>query len=481
MAIDLANAIVAWDWAVERKQVEQLNLVAEVLMFFSTALPWGDQGEAWFQPAADMLAEMETQSPGTTVDRLLLLSKIHAYQGLSYWVSGRADNARQSVQQSYEILEHPVLVGQDTRLARAGALRSKGIIELHTGDREVAKEPFEQSLALYRKVGYRYSAGFLLHNLGGISRITGLFEKAIQLYQEALTIQRASGVQGSIADTLVFLAVVLMQQGNYKRAEDLQRKAVVLCEETGSRFTLETAKRHLALTLICSGRYSESCLLLKTCVGMCEEMGKSSMLLGHANTKLAHAYLHLGQFQDARRWGRMGLAHTSEMGDAWGMGFSHLVLGRAALANGAYTKAQHLLQEGANLLCDSKNWDFAYWALPSLAHIELVLGQIKNAEEHLRDALQPALEKGHGFALMSALPVIALLQLEKERAERAVEIYALASRYGHVVNSRWWEDVAGKQINAVAFTLPSDVVAAAQERGRARNLEKAVAEWLAEI
>ncbi|MBN1933585.1 MAG: hypothetical protein JW934_02910, partial [Anaerolineae bacterium] len=65
--------------------------------------------------------------------------------------------------------------------------------------------------------------------------------------------------------------------------------------------------------------------------------------------------------------------------------------------------------------------------------------------------------------------------------ERAVELYALASRYSVVANSRWFEDVAGKHIAAAAETLPPDVVAAAQERGRARDLWSTVEEVLEEL
>ena len=62
-----------------------------------------------------------------------------------------------------------------------------------------------------------------------------------------------------------------------------------------------------------------------------------------------------------------------------------------------------------------------------------------------------------------------------------MEIYALASRYPYVANSQWFEDVVGKHITAVAARLPPDVVAAAQERGRARDLDATVAELLAEL
>jgi hypothetical protein len=83
--------------------------------------------------------------------------------------------------------------------------------------------------------------------------------------------------------------------------------------------------------------------------------------------------------------------------------------------------------------------------------------------------------------LFDALPAIALLLADRGETERAVELYALASRYPYVANVQWFEDVAGKQIAAVAATLPPDVVAAAQERGRARDLEATVEELLAEL
>jgi hypothetical protein len=62
-----------------------------------------------------------------------------------------------------------------------------------------------------------------------------------------------------------------------------------------------------------------------------------------------------------------------------------------------------------------------------------------------------------------------------------VEVYALASRYPHVANTQYYEDIAGKHIAAIAATLPPDVVAAAQARGQARDLDATVAELLVEL
>ena len=82
---------------------------------------------------------------------------------------------------------------------------------------------------------------------------------------------------------------------------------------------------------------------------------------------------------------------------------------------------------------------------------------------------------------MHGLPAVALFLTDQVEVERAVELYALASRYPFVANSQWFEDVAGKHIAAVAATLPPEVVSAAQERWRARDLWETAAELLAEF
>jgi hypothetical protein len=74
-----------------------------------------------------------------------------------------------------------------------------------------------------------------------------------------------------------------------------------------------------------------------------------------------------------------------------------------------------------------------------------------------------------------------LLLADRGQAERAVELYALASRYPIVANSRWFEDVAGRHLAAVAAALPAEVCQAAQARGWARDLWATARELLAEL
>jgi len=62
-----------------------------------------------------------------------------------------------------------------------------------------------------------------------------------------------------------------------------------------------------------------------------------------------------------------------------------------------------------------------------------------------------------------------------------VELYALASRYPRVPNSRWFEDVIGRRIAAASAALPPEVVEAAKARGQVRDLEATVIELWADM
>jgi hypothetical protein len=122
----------------------------------------------------------------------------------------------------------------------------------------------------------------------------------------------------------------------------------------------------------------------------------------------------------------------------------------------------------------------------TLAYVALGKGEGTRAKEYLQLALQRMMENGHLNAALQALPAMALLIVDKgghsaPAVEQAVELYALASRSPYVANSRWFDDVAGKQIEALSATLLPEEVAAAQERGRTRDLEATMRDLLSEL
>jgi hypothetical protein len=124
--------------------------------------------------------------------------------------------------------------------------------------------------------------------------------------------------------------------------------------------------------------------------------------------------------------------------------------------------------------------DYA-WALACMAYAECALGRTEQAREHLFEALRIGSEMKAVLPLSFVLPGIALLWVTCGQTERAVELYTLALSMPIVSNAPWFEDAVGRQIEAAAATLPPDTVAAAQARGRARDLDTTIAELLVEL
>jgi hypothetical protein len=108
------------------------------------------------------------------------------------------------------------------------------------------------------------------------------------------------------------------------------------------------------------------------------------------------------------------------------------------------------------------------------------LGQLDLSKQHRDEALRTFIKTRAVLSVGRVMGMTALLLADAGETERAVEVYALALRHATVENSRWLDDVFGRHIAAVAATLPADVVATAQERGRARDLDVTVAELLTE-
>jgi len=114
--------------------------------------------------------------------------------------------------------------------------------------------------------------------------------------------------------------------------------------------------------------------------------------------------------------------------------------------------------------------------LANLGVAALRQDQLAQAHQHVCQALRTATELRMVYVYALPLPATALLLAELGHTEQAVEVYALASRHPLVSASRWFDEVVGRRTATVTAGLPPEVVAAAQARGRARDLQTTVAE-----
>jgi hypothetical protein len=121
-----------------------------------------------------------------------------------------------------------------------------------------------------------------------------------------------------------------------------------------------------------------------------------------------------------------------------------------------------------------------YDVLISSGYTAWGLGQLSLARQCLAEILPVVDENKFLLTSIGAICLAALLSTNQGKPERAVELYALASRYPLVANSHWFEDVVGRHITAAAATMPAEMVAAVQARGQARDLAATLRELLEE-
>ena len=224
-------------------------------------------------------------------------------------------------------------------------------------------------------------------------------------------------------------------------------------------------------------------------------------MVNYSHWLLGLVDMHLGRWERGNTMAQMSLEVSRELGNPLGIALSFRLLCCLALAEGergldvgmppylaraievreAYTEARRLAQESVAILREMRRRSSLAMTLAVLATAERGLGDLSRGQDHLSEALRISAETGAFEPSLSTLPAIALLLADRGERERAVELYALASEHPYVANSRWFESVYGRHIAAVADTLPSDAVVAAEERGRARGLEATAVELLAEL
>jgi tetratricopeptide (TPR) repeat protein len=481
---DLDNARTAWDWAMEGGHVARLDLAADGLGHFYRIRQRYQEAENAFRTAGQKLKSIlgleaaDKSGAAVSVDGLRALVRMLTWQSRAARGLRQAEIARHLLQQSLDLLERPELATQDIRSEKAFVLQEMGWLEFQARSEE-AVQLFEHSLALARALGDRWRTAWLLRGLGTEAGWSASdYDRAQHQLEESATIFRALGDRREMAHVKLCLGIVHMNRGQMGKAERLAREGLVILQELGGQADIADGIHWLSVILMFSGKFAESLSLEEESLAIHGNMG---IRYGAHFWRLSTIHLHLGHYKSARTDAEETLTIGRAAANRVWVAHHPFLLGCAALPEGAYTEARQLLQEGIAAYQELGTQDHLVVAYAVLVYAACGLGQLSLARQHLYRTLRIGRELEFFQSFMLALPAVALLLAAQGEKERAVELYALASRYPYVANSRWFEDVAGEHIKTITETLPPKVAAAAQERGRARDLDATVRELLNEI
>jgi DNA-binding CsgD family transcriptional regulator/tetratricopeptide (TPR) repeat protein len=241
--------------------------------------------------------------------RLFWVGRSHYSEGRRWYEEGlkRGDSASQSV--------------------RANALVGAGFFMASLGDLELAIEPLEESLALYRQVGDRRGAT-CLRLLGTIMFELGNWERAEALLEEGLALARESGSIRDTCNALSTLAYMAACRGDVKRAQALGEDSLAVAREAGDTTAASLASNYLAVTAMLGGDYERA----------------------------------QAQFEAT-------LETTRITGNRKGQATALNNLGLVALCRGAYARAAKLSSESLRLSEESLDHQLVTWSLDALAAV----------------------------------------------------------------------------------------------------------------
>jgi predicted ATPase/DNA-binding SARP family transcriptional activator len=483
---DVRNVVAAWDWAVERTDVERLRQASEGLCLFYERRGRYQEGESACRSATETLAAAMAECADTmSANRppraagFSLLARMLGWQSQFSLGLGHLDEARDLAHRGLNVLEQPQLTSHDTRQERAFLLRQMGEIAAAHDTRE-SQGLLRQSLELYEALADKWGTANTLVHLGRQAQTLSDCGEARRLNERSLAIRQSLGDRLGIAESLTELRVAAEHAGQLEESERLARECLVVSRDLGSQWHIAQALHHLGSALMVRGRFADARPMLEEAVAISHGLGTRAFH-AYALEILAWCKCSLGLYAQARAHEATALAAFREMDVSAGIALSLLGVGGAVLAQGNYAEALHALCDSIALFHETGQLEEEGLAHAQAAHAATALGLPARARYHLQSALRAGTRSGTWSPRVVALPGVAVLLASEGEAERAVELYALAARYPYVGNSRFWEDIAGPQMHAAAASLTPHALKAAQERGRARDLDATAAELLEEF
>jgi predicted ATPase len=480
---DGENVRTAWQWAINDAQIDRLTQALDSLCLFYLWESRLREGEAMCRLAVERLAltisasklsidNCGIQTTPYPPDRARFGIRVFIWLSIFQRHLKQLDLAQQALRQAQAWLVHPSLAGLDIRSEQAQVLLEEAEV-IYVINHEEARALVEQSLTIFRTLTEPWHMAQGLDRLGVALFSTGLLARARQVTEEGLGLRQALGDARGIAQSLMTLSAIARSAGSFEEAAELIRQSSAICRELNDQEQQAYVATNMAVSLVHDGQFAASLELFEeglSIYNMLDLPGEPGIL----TAVKGFALMHLGRYEAARNH----LQRAFLLYDKSEIGYAVKNLGRTALAEGNYDEAQQHLQGALALFRNNGDMNGVGQALGCLGYLALRQHNLHQAQAYIYRNLQHAVDTHLFLPSMTALAGVALLRAEQGDAEAAIELYTVALQNEHVANSCWYQDVVGQYIDAIAQTLPAEIVKAGKARGRARKWRSTVQDLL---
>ncbi|MCI0394563.1 MAG: protein kinase [Chloroflexi bacterium] len=471
--LEAENCRAAWFWAVLQQEVDRLIGAASSLSLFYEYHNRYEDGLAVSKTASSRLA-----TPTSAVAQALR-GKVLVWQAFFNRRLGQGEAARECLAQAQPLLDAAEAAGQEVRWDRTFLLAELGR-NLQAVDRQRALHYFAESLSLAESIGDDWEIANSLIYLGRAAIDVGDYDQARQQLERSQSLFQGLGDPRGMARTLNGLGVIALIQGRIEEAERLLRQSFTLSQELGDKTAIASRLFNLGTAIILEGRFIEAHEMFEESIDIYRELGiREGLALSTACLVVVET--HMGRYDEGSALGRKGLALSREINSPRGISLCLLALSAGPLCRGAYLEARELLLEGIDIYRHTDVQNEFGIALACLGETYHRLGELAEARPYLAEAIQVSINIRSFWPLTFAVAAAASFAASSGDPERAVELYALASRHPLVQHSQVMAEMFGRHVAEQSAHLPPELVAAAQTRGRARSWWMTAAELAAEL
>jgi tetratricopeptide (TPR) repeat protein len=410
--------------------------------------------------------------------------------------------------------------------------------DLWSGYLEESLREIDNIRAAWRRATAGGRTTVIQRSMGGLFQLCqgpGLLQEGEALYADAVTALRAQvmgssdrGAQAVLGLALAMQAFFVAWYGHVDRADGLARQALSLLRGLGARREVALGSV-LAVAATINVDPSKPQQLLKESLSLSRKLSCYPAMLWALPMLAAYALLQ-GRTEEAERYAGEALdlaRHIDDRYDAamalvlqghiayqraefavareryleslalfqgarieWAVGRLYSHLGDTAMAGGDLAAARAWHQRAlANYRQIGADWRVELpviggcWGVPvslqRLGDIALIEDNEDQAIEHYWQALQRAIETPYTELRLHLLLGPARLCVQRGDADRATDLAALARH--HPASVEETHDKADALLDRLRSELPPEAYAAAEARGRARDLEATMRELLAEF
>jgi predicted ATPase/DNA-binding CsgD family transcriptional regulator len=420
---DFENVRQAWFWAVTQKDHDAVNQMVETLWQFGFIRHF--DYKAFFRSALEQLMPDPGETPHPVWGRVL--------------------------SRTFYLAEDPVIRVQEAlsiarfygdRAEIAYCLQTLGVMELLVidGDPVAAAAYYEESLHHFQAIDDRFGVADVLDMLGECHRQQGQPEMAFDYFAQGLALSRTIDNKVRMVRVLRAMGDYALGIGRYAEAEQYAREALAITHDMSDRWG---ASSYLVLGLL---------PLLRG------DFDKAQMVIDDA------------------------LAWSTDHNDPIVKGAALLLQGWVAGLESDYITSLQLCTAGQELIAK----DSADPRIPFLAHLGLALiahgglGDHQSVRRHGQALLETAVPTRQIAAILSMLPLAAVVLARDGQPEEAVELLALA--FTHPTGITGWMDrwsLLTDLRRDLEADLGAETYAAAWERGTQFDVETVARQLLA--